>query len=176
MNLKYLLTIFLIIWLVSVGNSLMMGQQTDLTSQEKESQQGSSVQQATGEELAEIDSGYTYEKGDKRDPFIPLKTPRGTGSPGRGPSHTGKCPAGCLISEMELKGIVRDNSGIFFAIFIGPDKKSLKMKVGDRFFDGEIMSIDLKKVVLKEEVQDPTEIIKFREVIKLLHPTEGKVE
>lgn len=176
MNLKYLLTFFLIIWLASVGSSFVIGQQLGTTSQEKEEQQSLSEQQAESEELGEIDAGYTYETGDKRDPFIPLKT-RGQVPSGRGRSNrTGKCPEGCLISEMELKGIVRDTSGTFFAIFVGPDKKALKMKVGDRFFDGEIISIELKKVVLKEEVQDPTEIIKFREIVKLLHPTEGKIE
>lgn len=118
--------------------------------------------------MEEVDAEYFYDAKEKRDPFIPLRK----GSNRKTPNTTLPCPAGCLISEMELQGIVKGAGGIFFAIFFGPDKKSYNMKVGDKFYDGEITTIDVKKVILKEEVQDPTEIIRFREVIRWLHPTE----
>lgn len=117
--------------------------------------------------MEEVDAEYFYDAKEKRDPFVPLR--KGNKQP---PKTNQPCPTGCLISEMELQGIVKGSGGTYFAIFFGPDKKSYNMKVGDKFYDGEITAIDVKKVVLKEEVQDPTEIIRFREVIRWLHPTE----
>jgi len=175
MTIRNLLTIFLFIGLVNLGSLLVNAQEKAAPSQGKEVQQSSNEQQTTTETLEEIDSGYTYDPTGKRDPFKTLKPGRGAET--RGPrSGPVSCPGGCLVSEMELKGIVKDTTGTFIAILVGPDKKPCKMKVGDRFFDGEIISIDLKKVTIKEEVQDPTEIIRFREVVKYLHPTEGKTQ
>ncbi len=171
MALRWLLIILSVIFF-SLYGLLLLSQESNI-SKEKATQQSSSEQQVTEEEMPDIDQGYSYDPGDRRDPFVPLKMGR-KGSPQDRSGRTGECPRGCLISEMELKGIVKDASGVFIAIFVGPDKKTHKMKVGDKFYDGEIMSIDIKKVVIKQEVQDPTEIIKFREVIVYLHPAEGK--
>ena len=143
--------------------------QQDTATQDKSTKEVTKTEKdATMQGMEEIDAEYFYDAKEKRDPFVPLR--KGI----RKPSTSNiPCPKGCLISEMELQGIVKDGRGAYFALFYGPDKKSYDMRVGDKFYDGEITAIDTKKVTLKEEVQDPTEIIRFREVIKWLHPTES---
>ncbi|OGF61817.1 MAG: hypothetical protein A2Y62_20565 [Candidatus Fischerbacteria bacterium RBG_13_37_8] len=164
---KWLLINLFVICVLGVYGIVLNAQEAGATPEQQPAQAASADDQANMDEMQEIDSSYFYDPTGKRDPFLPLK--RGTKKK-RADTQI-PCPAGCLISEMELQGIVKDSSNNYIAIFSGPDKKSYNMRVGDKFFDGEITSIDIKKVVLKEEVQDPTEIIKFREVIKWLHPT-----
>lgn len=129
-----------------------------------------SKKEATVEPMEEIDAGYFYDPKGKRDPFIPKKPGKGITPP---PSNI-PCPLGCLMSDMELQGIVKDAKGKYIAIFYGPDKKSYNMTVGDKFYDAEITAIDNKKVVFKQKVQDP--IIEYREVVRWLHPTEEVIK
>ncbi len=150
------LMILLIVFIQVIDVSTLLFCQEKKTSEEK----------SAIEPMEEIDAGYFYDPKGKRDPFIPKR-------PGRkptGPTPGIPCPLGCLVSDMDLQGIVKDAKGRYIAIFYGPDKKSYNMTVGDKFFDAEITAIDNKKVVFKQEVQDP--IIKYRELVRWLHPTE----
>jgi Tfp pilus assembly protein PilP len=177
MKLADILMIGLLVAVIICVVSPVFAQQSTAT-QEQSKDQSKETSSKPDKEVAmqgmeEVDAEYFYDAKEKRDPFVPLRK----GGPKQPPKTNLPCPAGCLISEMELQGIVKDGKGNYFAIFFGPDKKSYNMKVGEKFYDGEITAIDTKKVTLKESVQDPTEIIRFREVLKWLHPTEeGKLE
>jgi hypothetical protein len=48
----------------------------------------------------------------------------------------------------------------------GPDNKSYLVKIGDKVLDGEIIRITPNSIVFRQEVNDPTRIERFREVVK----------
>ena len=52
----------------------------------------------------------------------------------------------------------------------GPDNKSHLIRVGDKVLDGEIIRITASSVVFRQEVNDPTRIERYREVVKDLAP------
>ena len=131
---------------------------------------GTSVQQ-TLEEILEEPTGadtYRYDPQGRRDPFrsligpapeIPRDRPRGI--------------PGFLIDEIKLTGIVRTKQGIV-GVIAGPDNKGYLIRVGDKVLDGEVIRITPSSVVFRQEVNDPTRIERFREVVKDLTPPSGK--
>ena len=54
------------------------------------------------------------------------------------------------------------------AMVNGPDNKGYLMKVGDKVLDGEVIRITPNSIVFRQEVNDPTRIERFREVVKEL--------
>jgi hypothetical protein len=56
----------------------------------------------------------------------------------------------------------------------GPDNKGYMLKVGDKVADGEVIRITPSSVVFRQEVNDPTRIERFREVVKELVPDPNK--
>ena len=52
------------------------------------------------------------------------------------------------------------------AMINGPDNKSYLVKIGDKVLDGEIIRITPNSIVFRQEVNDPTRIERFREVVK----------
>ena len=52
----------------------------------------------------------------------------------------------------------------------GPDNKGYLVQVGDKVLDGEVIRITPSSVVFRQEVNDPTRIERFREVVKELSP------
>ena len=50
----------------------------------------------------------------------------------------------------------------------GPDNKGYLVKVGDKVLDGEVIRITPASIVFRQEVNDPTRIERFREVVKEL--------
>ena len=131
---------------------------------------GTSVQQTLEEILEEPTGGdtYRYDPQGRRDPFrsligpapeIPRDRPRGI--------------PGFLIDEIKLTGIVRTKQGIV-GVIAGPDNKGYLIRVGDKVLDGEVIRITPSSVVFRQEVNDPTRIERFREVVKDLTPASGK--
>jgi len=57
------------------------------------------------------------------------------------------------------------------AMINGPDNKGYTIKVGDKVLDGEIIRITPTSVVFRQQVNDPTRIERYREVVKDLAPT-----
>ncbi|HVF60399.1 MAG TPA: hypothetical protein VNJ70_11365 [Thermoanaerobaculia bacterium] len=111
--------------------------------------------------------GYTYDPGNRRDPFKSLlagpertqfKGPRPEGIPG------------LLIDEIDLTGIFRTGRGYAAQVKASNQAKSYLIKEGDRLYDGEVLSISGDAVVFKQTVQDPTALKPFREVVKKLNP------
>lgn len=126
-----------------------------------------SVQQ-TLEEILEEPQGaetYRYDSQGRRDPFRSLVGPTPRLAPGTRPPGV----PGFLIDEIKLTGIVRTKLGVA-GVISGPDNKGYLIRVGDKVLDGEVIRITPSAVVFRQEVNDPTRIERFREVVKDLVP------
>jgi type IV pilus assembly protein PilP len=128
---------------------------------------GTSVQQ-TLEEILEEPTGaetYRYDPQGRRDPFRSLVGPAPRIEQGMRPPGI----PGFLIDEIKLTGIVRTKQGIV-GVIAGPDNKGYLIRIGDKVLDGEVIRITPSSVVFRQEVNDPTRIERFREVVKDLTP------
>ncbi len=122
------------------------------------------VQQSLQEILEEPSrpEAYHYDPQGRRDPFQSLVGPTPKLKTGLGPPG----PPGFLIDEIKLQGIVRTKQQGLIAMVNGPDNKGYLIKVGDKVLDGEIIRVTPTSVVFRQEVNDPTRIERFREVVK----------
>jgi hypothetical protein len=119
------------------------------------------------EEVLSGNSGFTYDPGNRRDPFKSLLI-----APDR-PEFRGPRPEGVpglLIDEVDLKGIYRTARGFIAQVTASNQKKSFLLKEGDQLYDGDVVSIGKNEVVFKQIVQDPTALKPFREIAKSLTP------
>jgi hypothetical protein len=119
------------------------------------------------EEVLSGNSGFTYDPGNRRDPFKSLLI-----APDR-PEFRGPRPEGVpglLIDEVDLKGIYRTARGFIAQVTASNQKKSFLLKEGDQLYDGDVVSIGKGEVVFKQIVQDPTALKPFREIVKSLTP------
>lgn len=129
------------------------------------------VQQSLQEILEEPSTGdtYRYDPQGRRDPFQSLVGPAPKLQPGQRPAGV----PGFLIDEMKLQGIVHTRLGLV-AMINGPDNKGYLVHVGDKVLDGEVIRITPSSVVFRQEVNDPTRIERYREVVKDLTPDATK--
>ncbi|MEA2563319.1 MAG: hypothetical protein QOH06_4823 [Acidobacteriota bacterium] len=117
------------------------------------------------EEVLSGSGGFTYDPGNRRDPFKSLLT-----GPEKAEQH-GPRPEGIpglLIDEIQLLGIWRTPRG--YVAQIRASNKSFLLREGDQLFDGDVVTIQKNEVVFKQQVQDPTALKPFREVVKNLSP------
>jgi Tfp pilus assembly protein PilP len=128
---------------------------------------GSDVQKTLEEILEEptTTDTYRYDPQGRRDPFRSLIGPSPKLEPGQRPPGV----PGFLIDEMKLQGIFRTRQGLT-AMINGPDNKGHLIRVGDKVMDGEVIRITPSSVVFRQEVNDPTRIERYREVVKDLTP------
>jgi hypothetical protein len=121
-----------------------------------------------GEEEVLSGSGFSYDPGNRRDPFKSLLA--GQDRPEfRGPRPEGI--PGLLIDEIDLTGVFRTSKGFVAQVVAANQKKSYLLKEGDQLYDGDVVSINHNEVVFKQIVQDPTALKPFREVVKSLNPS-----
>jgi type IV pilus assembly protein PilP len=109
---------------------------------------------------------YHYDPQGRRDPFQSLIGPAPKLQPGQRPPG----PPGFLIDEIKLQGVVKTRQQGLVAMINGPDTKGYLIKVGDKVLDGEVIRITSSALVFRQEVNDPTRIERFREVVKELSP------
>lgn len=114
------------------------------------------------EEVLSGSGGFTYDPGNRRDPFKSLLA--GPERPDRGPRPEGI--PGLLIDEIQLLGIWRTPRG--YVAQIRASNKSWLLREGDQLFDGDVVAIQKNEVVFKQQVQDPTALKPYREVVKNL--------
>lgn len=113
---------------------------------------------------------YHYDPQGRRDPFRSLIGPTPKVSRENAPPG----PGGFLIEEMDIIGVIRAKQGLV-AMIKGPDNQGYTLKAGDKVFDGEVVRITPTSIVFRQEVNDPTRIERYREVVKELTPgTEKK--
>src|ERR1700682_4856108 len=132
----------------------------------------SSVQQSLQEILEEPSSAesYRYDPQGRRDPFQSLVGP----TPMLKDKDRPQGVPGFLIDEIKLQGVLRTRTQGLIALINGPDNKGYMVKVGDKVLDGEVIRITPSSVVFRQEVNDPTRIERFREVVKELVSEAGK--
>lgn len=114
------------------------------------------------EEVLSGSGGFSYDPGNRRDPFKSLLS--GPEKPERGPRPEGI--PGLLIDEIQLLGIWRTPRG--YVAQIRASNKSYLLREGDQLFDGDVVNIQKNEVVFKQQVQDPTALKPYREVVKNL--------
>lgn len=131
----------------------------------------SGVQQTLQEILEEPSTpeSYHYDPQGRRDPFQSLIGPAPKRQSGQVPG-----PPGFLIDEIKLQGIVKTRQQGLVAMVNGPDNKGYLIKVGDKVLDGEVIRVTPTSVVFRQEVNDPTRIERFREVVKDISPEAQK--
>jgi len=112
---------------------------------------------------------YRYDPQGRRDPFRSLIGPTPTLEPGQRPPGV----PGFLIDEMKLQGVFKTKEGLT-AMVRGPDNKGHLIRVGQKVLDGEVIRITPTSVVFRQEVNDPTRIERYREVVKDLAPSTQK--
>jgi Tfp pilus assembly protein PilP len=120
-----------------------------------------------GEEQVLSGNGYSYDPGNRRDPFKSLLAAPDR-QEFRGPRPEGI--PGLLIDEIDLTGIFKTARGYVAQVKAANQAKSYLLKEGDQLYDGDVVSISHKEVVFKQTVQDPTALKPFREVVKTLSP------
>jgi len=130
------------------------------------------MQQTLQEILEEPTSAdaYHYDPQGRRDPFQSLIGPAPKLQPGQRPPG----PPGFLIDEIKLQGVVKTRAQGLIAMVNGPDNKGYLLRVSDKVLDGEVIRITPSSVVFRQEVNDPTRIERFREVVKELVPESQK--
>lgn len=137
--------------------------------QEPETTPGPDIDQILeGEEEVLSGSGFTYDPGNRRDPFKSLLVEQ-QAREFRGPRPEGI--PGLLIDEIDLTGVWRTSRGFVAQVVASNQKKTYLLKEGDQLYDGDVVSINKKEVVFKQIVQDPTALKPFREVVKSLSPS-----
>lgn len=133
---------------------------------------GTDVSRALEEILEEqpATDTYRYDPEGRRDPFRSLIGP----APKRDNGERPEGIAGFLIDEVKLQGVINTRHGLS-AMIAGPDNRGYLLRVGDKLFDGEVIRITRTSAVFRQEVNDPTRIERYREVVKDLSPgTEKK--
>lgn len=128
---------------------------------------GNDVQKSLEEILEEptTTDTYRYDPQGRRDPFRSLIGPSPKLEPGQRPAGV----PGFLIDEVKLQGVFKTKVGLT-AMVNGPDNKGYLLRVGDKLLDGEVIRITTTAVVFRQEVNDPTRIERYREVVKDLAP------
>lgn len=126
------------------------------------------VQESLEEILEEPESAdaYRYDSQGRRDPFRSLIGPTPKIDAGNRPEGL----PGFLIDELKLQGIFKTRQGMT-AMVNAPDNKGYSVRVGNKVLDGEVIRITATSVVFRQEVNDPTRIERYREVVKDLNPT-----
>ncbi len=130
------------------------------------------VQQSLEEILEEpenAEDAYRYDPQGRRDPFRSLIGP----TPKLDDSNRPEGLPGFLIDELKLQGIFKTRQG-FTAMVNAPDNKGYSVRVGDKVLDGEVIRVTATSVVFRQEVNDPTRIERYREVVKDLTPASAR--
>lgn len=132
-----------------------------------EDQEQLAIEENLQEILEEPATGetYRYDPQGRRDPFRSLIGPTPKLSRENAPPGI----PGFLIEEIDLQGIIRTSQGLV-AIVKGPDNIGYTIRAGDKLFDGEVLRVTQEAVAFRQEVNDPTRIERYREVVKELKP------
>jgi len=151
----------------SPGKTTTAAQATSATTATTATQNPEQTMQQSLQEILEEPSApdaYHYDPQGRRDPFQSLIGPAPKLAAGQRPPG----PPGFLIDEIKLQGVVKTRQQGLVAMVNGPDNKGYLIKVGDKVLDGEVIRITPNSIVFRQEVNDPTRIERFREVVKEL--------
>jgi len=111
---------------------------------------------------------FTYDPGDRRDPFLSPQDILQAQMSGQVCQGEGmEC---WLIQDVTVIGVLTRKNGNV-ALVIGPDGYGTTLHEGDKLYDGEVRKIDPDSglVVFRQRINDPTRIKPFRDVEKGLN-------
>lgn len=108
---------------------------------------------------------YVYSPAGRRDPFRDLLAGREVDKKGTGGI------ADMSIDDVVLIGIVKAQ-GNYTGIIKGPEGFPIKIKVGNKFEDGFIVSISESKVVFRKTKERGVPMFRPRDITKELNPEE----
>ncbi|MGH9870727.1 MAG: hypothetical protein ACREAA_21530 [Candidatus Polarisedimenticolia bacterium] len=132
------------------------------------------LEQIRRDEESSSEGSFTYDPGDRRDPFLsPQDILQAQMS---GQICQGEGMECWLIQDITVIGVLHRKGGNV-ALVIGPDGYGTTLHEGDRLYDGEVRRIDPETglVVFRQKINDPTRIKPFRDVEKGLSLTkEGR--
>lgn len=111
--------------------------------------------------------GYTYDPGERRDPFRSLLQ---VTTRDRGNELRPEGIPGLLIDDLVITGIFSTSEGMWAQVQTSTKDISFLLREGDLLYDGEVLRITSTEVVFKQSVNDPTILKPFREVVKALNP------
>lgn len=134
------------------------------SSTEEELNQVQEMLEAEAEMMA--GQGYSYDPGNRRDPFKSLLAARDRPLL-RGPRPEGI--PGLLIEETDLTGIFVTPEGAVAQVVSADQDRSYLLREGDQLYDGDVVRITQTEVVFKQILDDPSAVKPFREVVKGLN-------
>jgi len=114
--------------------------------------------------------GYTYDAGNRRDPFVSLMR-RGADTQSKVPSVRPPGLGGLTAGEITLKGVLASQGG-YVGIVLGADNKTYIVHSGEALLDGTIRTITPDAMVILQQVNEPLSLQKQRELKKVLRQTE----
>lgn len=141
-----------------------------LSQQEKQAQK-KNEQELTTQEITEKMPRRTrpaYSRAGRKDPFrdlIAQQEARRTTEGAEGPVVS--------VENLNVIGIVKAR-GTFTAIVTGPEEFPLFIKVGHKFSDGYVLSIDESKVVFRKTTERGSPLFKPRDIVKEINPEERR--
>jgi len=156
--------ILLISFLCLVGLPCLSQQEKQQTQQEKE--QEVSTQEIT--EKMPRRSRPAYSRAGRKDPFrdlIAQQEARRTTEGVEGPLVS--------VENLNVIGIVKAR-GTFTAIVTSPEEFPLFIKVGHKFSDGFVLSIDESKVIFRKTTERGSPLFKPRDIVKEINPEERR--
>lgn len=142
-----------------------------LSQQEKQQAQQEKEQEITTQEITEKMPRRTrpaYSRAGRKDPFrdlIAQQETRKTTEGAEGPVVS--------VENLNVIGIVKAR-GTFTAIVTGPEEFPLFIKVGHKFSDGFVLSIDESKVVFRKTTERGSPLFKPRDIVKEINPEERR--
>lgn len=149
---------------------LCLACQTALCQQEKKAAKKEETQQISTEDISEKMPRRTrpsYTRGGRKDPFRDLLSQQETKavSGAEGPQVS--------VENVVVIGIVKAR-GQFTAIVTGPEDFPLFVKVGHKFSDGYIHSIDENKVVFRKTQERGSPLFKPKDIVKEINTEERR--
>lgn len=107
---------------------------------------------------------FTYDPAGRRDPFRSLlegfEDPELTEAAERPPGLPG-----LLVEEVVLQGIIQTPSGIL-AFIQGRDNLSYIIRPGTKLYNGEVVDIEPKRVIFRQQTNDPKSVKPYQEVVR----------
>ena len=109
---------------------------------------------------------FNYDPAGRRDPFRSLL--EGFEELEEGPAKA-RPPGlpGMLVEELRVEGIIETPTGIL-AFVLGRDNVSYIIRPGTKLYNGLVFEIQPKKVVFRQDVNDPNRIKQYEEVVREL--------
>ncbi len=118
-----------------------------------------------GEEELLAGGIFGYDPAGRRDPFRSLFGGFQEGE--EVPTNQARPPGlpGMLVEELRLEGIIETPSGIL-AFVLGRDNVSYIIRPGTKLYNGEVAEIHQKKVVFRQNVNDPNRLKEYDEIVR----------